>query len=167
MSTKVMSVLAGIVAALALAAGSTAAPPKAVTVAFGIQNVGFEATCPPDVFGFSFDMVAPGGAVVGTGQTCLLSSAGCDPFVAWVRGCHRTLETAWRLSLPGGTVSLSVPLFELYPTPATFVQIGVGTVTGGTGAFAGARGLVAGGGTGAFTETGIESRLFYTVHALV
>ena len=59
MSTKVMSVLAGIVAALALAAGSTAAPPKAVAVVFGIQNVGFEATCPPDVFGFSFDMVSP------------------------------------------------------------------------------------------------------------
>jgi hypothetical protein len=168
MSTKIPVVLIGIVAALALAAGSAGAPLKATTITFSAQNFGDgSAACAPGGFGLSFDMISPAGALLGTGVSCILSSAGCDPFVAFVPGCHSTTEARFELHFANGSVTAPMKLFELYRTPTAFLQVGVGKISAGTGAFAGARGIVDGGGTGAFTDTGLDSQIVYTVHALV
>jgi hypothetical protein len=54
-------------------------------------------------------------------------------------------------------------LHEAFPTKTTFTQRGTGKITGGTGAFADARGRVKGGGTGAFTDEGLVATLVYVV----
>jgi hypothetical protein len=165
---KILALVVILAGAATLAVAASGAPPRAFTITFTVQNVGDgSAACPPGVFGLSFDMAAPSGALLGTGVSCILSTEGCDPFVQFVPGCHRFADARFDLHFAGGTLVAPLRLFELFPTPLSFVQVGVGRIVGGTGAFAGARGIVEGGGTGAFTETGIDAHLTYTVHALV
>jgi hypothetical protein len=168
MSARIISLAVAFISATALAAAAAAAPPRALAITFAVQNVGDgSSACPPGVFGLSFEMVSPQGAPLGTGVSCIFSADGCDPFVQFVPGCHRSVDVRFELHFADGAVIAPMRLFELYRTPLTFLQVGVGHIAGGTGSFAAARGVVEGGGTATFTETGIDPHLVYTVHAVV
>ena len=106
-------------------------------------------SCPDAPFGFALDVSSPSGTTVGSGRTCVKSLEGCDPFVAF---CHRTVHATMTLDLRRGSLIVDLFLLEVLPTEASFVQFGKGTVSGGTGDFATARGRIVGGGRGAFDD---------------
>jgi hypothetical protein len=153
MSRRILYVLVAL-ACFAWPAGSAQAENgSASRIVFTIQNFGDgSAACGDALFGLSFDMVSPRGALLGTGRACVHAIDGCDPFGAWVPGCHRTLQDTFVLDFAQGSVIAQVRLREVFPTPTTFIQLGVGPIAAGTGSFAGARGYVVGGGSGSFTE---------------
>ncbi len=108
-----------------------------------------------DQFGLAFDMVAPGGATLGAGQSCVHSTVGCQPFRPF---CHQTVDATFTLGFASGSVIARMTLRELLPSESLVLQRGKGSITSGTGAFAGARGTVEGGGVVEFTDTGLDER---------
>ena len=57
---------------------------------------------------------------------------------------------------------MPLKLFEVLPTENSFIQVGSGEVSAGTGIYAAATGRLAGGGAGAFDEQGaFTGRLVY------
>jgi hypothetical protein len=117
-------------------------------------------SCPDDaLFGFAFDVSSSNGTPVGTGRTCVESLVGCDPFVAF---CHQTAHATLTLDLRRGSLIVDLVLLEVLPTESSFVQFGQGTISGGTGDFAAARGQMVGGGRGTFdNQGGFTGRLIY------
>jgi hypothetical protein len=105
-------------------------------------------------------MVSPGGALLGTGKSCVRAMDGCEPFTPF---CRLTRDATFTLDFRRGSVTAPVTLREVQPTEGTFIQRGKGHVASGTGELAGARGHVDGGGLIAFTEAGVESAVFYAV----
>jgi hypothetical protein len=86
--------------------------------------------------------------------------AGCDPLVPF---CHQTVDATFTLAFARGSVTAPMTLHELLPTESLTIQRGKGSISSGTGTFAGARGSVEGGGFLRFTATGVDSALFYVV----
>ena len=76
--------------------------------------------------------------------------------------CQRTVRSTLTLDLPQGSLTMSLKLLEVLPTETSFIQLGSGDVTAGTGIYARARGHVTGGGAGAFDEVGtFTGRIVY------
>jgi hypothetical protein len=152
------------VAAVVLAAGSAQAHgPDRSTIAFTIQNVG-DATsaCSESLFGLSFDMVSPAGALLGTGRSCVHSiDDGCAVFAV---GCRQIVRATFTLDFGRGSLTVPMKLREVFVTESSLTQRGTGKIAAGTGAFSEARGRLKGGGTVAFTEQGIAADLIYVVH---
>jgi hypothetical protein len=119
------------------------------------------SSAPDDWFGIPLDVFSLGGAKVGTASSCVHSIDGCDPFVPF---CRQTVQATLTLALAGGTITAPLELREILPTEFSFLQRGSGTITGGTGAYAGSRGHIKGGGAGEFTDTGFVGNLVYVVH---
>lgn len=158
---------ATVAAAFALAAIAAAALPAAAgatpasKIVFRVQNVG-DASAACGGFGLSFDMVSPGGSVLGSGRSCIGSFEGCDPSVEFHPGCHATIGVTFVLDFADGSVVAPMTLREQYPDPNTVRQHGEGHVSGGAGVYAGARGVVQGGGTLVFDPFAVD--LVYVVH---
>lgn len=151
---------AKLITAALCAVALTAAPAQAggggetlaVTLA---PNLAGLASCPEGQFGFALDVGSLAGHPLGTGQTCITSSEGCDPFVAF---CRTRVRATLTLDLPRG----SLTLLEVWLGESSFIQAGSGVVRSGTGAFAGVTSRIAGGGRGAFDEHGnFSGRLVY------
>jgi hypothetical protein len=167
MNGKVISILAALACMLALTAGAAQARPvEATKIVFEVENFGDgSAQCPGALFGLSFNMVSPGGTLLGAGVSCISAVAGCDPSSAWRPGCQATLDATFVLDLADGSITAPVRLHEEYPNPTAVRQQGVGKVAGGTGAYAGAAGTVDGGGTVDFAVDG-SLDIAYTVHVI-
>jgi hypothetical protein len=167
MNGKVIAILSTLACLLALTAGAAQASPlQATQIVFDVENAGDgSAQCPGALFGLSFDMVSPGGALLGTGVSCIAAVTGCDPSSAWRPGCQATLDATFVLDFAGGSITAPVRLHEEYPSPSAVRQQGVGKIAGGTGAYAGAAGTVDGGGTVDFAVEG-SFEIAYTVHVI-
>ncbi len=111
------------------------------------------------MFGLAFDVTSPSGRPLGTGRSCVASIDGCDPFPR----CHQTVRATLTFDLARGSVTVRARLEEIWPDESSFVQLGHGTVAGGTGAYARASGRLDGGGAGSFTEQGFAGRLIYVL----
>jgi hypothetical protein len=161
MSIRTLCALAAVVSALAPGAAQAHEGDRS-TIAFQVQNLGdATASCSPnDLFGISFDMVSLSGAQLGTGHSCVHSIDGCFPFEPF---CHQTVRATFTLDFARGSLTAPMKLREILPSEASFIQRGKGKVVAGTGDFAGARGRVIGGGTGAFTDQGFVGTLVYAM----
>jgi hypothetical protein len=165
---KGLAITAGLVALLAGLAGSADArvengnrQPKVLV--FTVQNLG-TASCPapPFLFGLSFDMASPAGGQLGSGVSCVQSvdpPEGCAS-----AGCRDTVHAIFTLSFRGGTLTAAMVLHEKHLTDATVLQVDHGTITSGTGDFAGARGSIGCAGTVTFTPTSVIPKLACVVH---
>ena len=156
---KILFTIAALTFGLALVAAPAQASDR--TIVFEVKPVDRAVSCAgDDQFGLAFDMVAPGGATLGAGQSCVHSTVGCQPFRPF---CHQTVDATFTLGFASGSVIARMTLRELLPSESLVLQRGKGSITSGTGAFAGARGTVEGGGVVEFTDTGLDSALFYAV----
>lgn len=152
-----------LLAAMLIAAPAAQAAPRTFVTKF--DDVVF--TDPPaglDCIAFAtFSISTPSGTALGSGSTCLTGGDfACFP-VAFA-GCKQTALATFTLGLPGGSVRAEMTLREIFTSESALVQIGAGRIVGGTGAFAGARGFVAGAGPIAFTDAGIDANLTYVIH---
>jgi hypothetical protein len=153
---KLLFVSVAAVLVLAFSSG-TAQAAGGETVVMTFENIAFgEASdaCPGGVA--TFDIVAPGGARLGTGSSCLLSFTGCEPFRV---GCHQKVRTTFTFALSGrGPIIVAAKLHEvvLDDDPFTLAQRAHGSVVNRNG-------HLQGGGTITFTADGIESTLVYVL----
>src|SRR5262245_45894392 len=164
---KALAIIAGLLAALAGSAQASVdngnRQPRVLV--FTVQNLGDgSASCPapPFLFGLSFDMASPGGSQLGSGVSCVQSIQ--PPEGCAAAGCRDTVHAIFTLSLPGGTLTAPMVLHETYLTDATVLQLDYGTITSGTGNFAGAMGSIGCAGTVTFTSTSVIPRLVCVVH---
>jgi hypothetical protein len=131
--------------------------------AFAIRNVAFTdptAACPGG--NLTFDLVSLVGVPAGTGSSCIVSAAGCEPFAV---GCKQVTQAIFTFNLEDGSVTAPMTLHERFVTDSSVTQRGKGKIASGTGSFAVAHGVIEGGGTIAFTATGLDVQLVYAVHA--
>jgi hypothetical protein len=150
---KILLTIAALTFGLALVAAPAQASDR--TILFEVKPVDRPVSCAgDDQFGLPFEMVAPGGATLGPGQSCVHSTVGCLPFRPF---CHQTVDATFTLGFASGSVIARMTLRELLPSESLVVQRGKGTITSG------ARGTVEGGGVVEFTDTGLDSALFYAV----
>jgi hypothetical protein len=152
-----MKILFAVIVAVALtAAPAQASTPLAVSLA---PDFSLPVSCPDQQDGFGLRVASLGGRALGTGQTCIRSSVGCETFVPF---CRQTVRATLTLDLPRGSLIVPLKLLEVLPTISSFIQAGSGSVSGGTGIYARATGRVAGGGAGSFDEQGtFTGRLVY------
>lgn len=119
-------------------------------------------SCPGPLGGFKLDVASLDGAPLGTAKTCIKSIDGCDPFAPY---CLLTVRATLTLDLERGSLTVPLRVLEIQPTDSSFIQIGTGKVSRGTGAYRHAEGRVAGGGSAAFDNEGtFTGRLVYTAH---
>lgn len=119
-------------------------------------------SCPGPLGGFKLDVASLDGAPLGTAKTCIKAIDGCDPFAPY---CLLTVRATLTLNLERGSLTVPLRLLEIQPTDSSFIQIGTGKVSRGTGAYRHAEGRVAGGGSAAFDNEGtFTGRLVYTAH---
>ena len=162
MRTKILYAAVAVACALALTAGpADATGGHRSTIVMNFAPSGdASASCPGSLFGIAFDLTSTAGEALGTGRSCVAAIDGCDPFRP---RCHQTVTATFTLDLARGSVTVPMRLHEILPTEDSFLQRGHGTVAGGTGAYSGATGHLAGGGGGRFTERGFEGRLVYAL----
>jgi hypothetical protein len=161
MTKNILAVAIATLCAVALTAGpARAGSTLAVSL---VPNFALPVSCSDDaLFGFGLDVNSLSGRPVGTGQTCITTSDGCDPFTAF---CRRTVRSTLTLNLARGSLTVPLKLLEVLPTESSFLQLGSGDVAAGTGIYAAARGRVTGGGGGSFDDQGtFTGRLVYTAH---
>jgi hypothetical protein len=155
MTKKILIVLVTIAGALALTAGPASA---GSTITMRLQpNFAAEVSCPG--FGFGLDIQSLTGRPLGTGQSCIATIDGCDPFKPF---CRQTVHTTLTFALSRGSLTVPMTLLEVWPSESSFIQAGRGDVSAGTGDYKGATGRVAGGGAGSFDdEFNFTGRLVY------
>jgi hypothetical protein len=152
---KIVRVLVGVVCALVMTVGAASASNPSAIV-FNVQNLGdASAACPGSLFGLSFDMVSPQGPLLGNGVSCVRSVEGCQ----FAAGCHDTVDATFALDFGRGSLSAQVILNETWLTDTKVLQIDQGTVSVGTGDFAGAQGSLRCVGTLQFTATDVIPKL--------
>ena len=123
-----------VVALAAACAVALAAVPAHATAASARRSLhprppAAPVSCPDDaLFGFGLDVASLGGRPLGTGQTCVDSIAGCEPFVAF---CRRTVRATLTLDLPRGSLRVPLKLLEVCPSESSFIQAGSGKVAAG------------------------------------
>jgi hypothetical protein len=158
MTKKILAVVALAMAVAAVPAQASGGSRTTLTVSL-VPNFALPVSCPDTQFGFGLDVSSLAGRRLGTGQTCIASPDGCDPFVAY---CRQTVRSTLTLDLARGSLTVPLRLLEIRPTENSFIQLGAGRVSSGTGAYASATGRVAGGGAGSFDEQGaFAGRLVY------
>ena len=122
---KVLFTIAALTFGLALAAAPAQASDR--TILFEVKPVDRPVSCAgDDQFGLAFDMVAPGGAPLGPGQSCVHSTVGCQPFRPF---CHQSVDATFTLGFAGGSVIARMTLRELLPSESLVLQRGKGTIT--------------------------------------
>jgi hypothetical protein len=104
-------------------------------------------------------MVAPAGSFLSSGVSCVQSLEGCQ----FAAGCNDTVHANFTLDFVRGSLTASVVLNETWLTDTTVLQLDQGTITSGTGDFAGASGSIDCAGTLQFTDTGVEPSLLCVV----
>jgi hypothetical protein len=164
MSTKILRILIAAVCAIAIAVAAAPASAsgghRSTVVMNMVPSGDASAACSGSLFGLAFDLTSPSGEDLGTGRSCIGSIDGCDPFQP---GCHQTVHATFTLELARGSLTIRTTLHEVRPDESSFIQVGHGTVTSGTGAYAHASGCLNGGGAGRFTEHGFEGRIVYAL----
>jgi hypothetical protein len=130
------------------------------TMDFALQpDLVTPVSCPGALFGFALGVSSPEGSPLGTGRSCVESIHGCEPFTAF---CRRTVRSTLTLDLARGSLTAPLKLTEVLPTEGSFLQVGSGRVSAGTGAYSTAEGRIAGGGAGAFDDQlAFSGRLIY------
>jgi hypothetical protein len=153
---SVFCVVVGIACLLAVTAGTADASehPSSVIV-FTVANLG-PADC-----GLSFDMVSPAGDLLGRGVSCIHS---IEPPDCSSAGCHDTVDATFTLPFTDGSLTAPILLNEHWLSDSLVLQIDRGTVTSGTGAFAGATGSIFCAGTVQFTATAVITKITCVVH---
>jgi hypothetical protein len=149
-------VVFGVVFLLVLAAGTADAserPPSVIV--FTVANLG-PADC-----GLSFDMVSPAGNLLGRGVSCIHSIQPPDCSSA---GCRDTVDATFTLPFADGSLAAPILLNEHWLSDSLVLQVDRGTVTSGTGAFAGATGSIFCAGTVQFTATAVITKITCIVH---
>ena len=160
MKRKMLYVVVGLACALALTAGSARADDgKRSVIVFTVQNLG-DGSDACSGFGFSFEMVAPGDRRLGSGLSCVYAPPTCPP----EPGCRDTVGALFALDFGRGTLTLPVVLNEMWLTNTRVLQLDHGTITAGSGDFAGATGSLDCFGTLLFTATGLTPRLQCVIH---
>ena len=147
MTKKILAAAIAAACAVALTAGPAhAGDGGRTTIVFSLEpNLVAPTSCADSLFGFALRIASLKGSPLGTGQTCIDTIDGCEPFAPF---CRRTV---------------AMKLLEVLPTESSFIQLGSGMVSAGSGAYAVAKGRVAGGGAGAFDEQlTFAGRLVYT-----
>jgi hypothetical protein len=161
MSRKIICVLVVLTSAFALTAGAARADDdERSSIVFRAENVRDATACVDALFGLSFDMVSLRGVLLGTGTTCVHSFDGCS----FAAGCRARIRATFTLEFGRGSLTAAMMLREVWPTDVSFAQRGKGRITAGTGEFEDVRGRVRGGGTGVFTDQGVDPDLVYVVH---
>lgn len=163
MTKKILVAAIAAACAVALTAGPAQASGDRTTLVLDLKPTLAEVACPEgSLFGFALDVASLDGAPLGTAKTCIKSVDGCDPFAPY---CLRTVRATLTLDLERGSLTVPLRLLEIQPTDSSFIQIGTGKVSRGTGAYRHAEGRVAGGGSAAFDNEGtFTGRLVYTAH---
>jgi hypothetical protein len=159
---KVFAIVLGLLVALAPAAGSAQAKPDNGhrKIVAEVEEIGFELPTPTCELGMiTFSLVAPEGGSLGTGVSCIHSIVGCS----FAAGCRATAFVDFTLTFPQGSVTAPVVIDEVWPTDTTVAQRAKGTITSGTGAFAGAKGSIKCNGGLEFTDTAVIPDLLCTV----
>jgi hypothetical protein len=153
---SVVCAVVGIASLLALAARTAEASerPSSVIV-FTVANLG-PADC-----GLSFDMVSPAGALLGRGVSCIHS---IEPPDCSSAGCRDTVDATFTLPFADGSVTAPILLNEHWLSDSSVLQVDRGTVTSGTGAFAGTTGTIFCAGTVQFTATAVITKITCVVH---
>jgi hypothetical protein len=162
MTKKILAAAIAAACAIALTAGPAhAGDAGRSTIVFSLEpDLATPVSCSDSLFGFALRIASLNGSPLGTGQTCIHTSDGCEPFAPF---CRRTVRATLTLDLPRGSLTVRIKLLEVLPTESSFIQLGRGKVTAGSGAYAAAKGRVAGGGAGAFDEElTFTGRLVYT-----
>lgn len=162
--TKKILVAAITACTLALIAGpAQASGGDRTTLVFDLKpDFVTPVSCPGALGGFKLDVASLDGAPLGTAKTCIKAIDGCDPFAPY---CLLTVRATLTLDLERGSLTVPLRLLEIQPTDSSFIQIGTGKVSRGTGAYRHAEGRVAGGGSAAFDNEGtFTGRLVYTAH---
>jgi hypothetical protein len=156
----------GIVLALALSAGAaTANGARSQAVVFGVQNLGdASAECPGALFGLSFDMVSPAGALLGRGVSCVHFFEPPDGCPFGAVGCRDAVHATFTLDFAQGSLTAPIVLHEHWLTEGRVLQVDRGTVSSGTGRFSGERGSIFCAGPIHFTATDAISRIVCVVH---
>jgi hypothetical protein len=144
---------------LAPAPGQAGSKPGTGTTVVLIE----EGVFTPD-FCLEFPLLTPAGAPLGHGRACI-TGGDFSCFPVPYAGCQQTTSSTFEFTLPGGSVTASMKLRELFLDESTLVQFGTGRIIDGTGAYAGARGQIVGGGLLNLTDEGFEGRLIYFVRA--
>ena len=159
MATRALCVLAAFACVLALTAGAAgAAGGKRSVIVFTVQNLGDGSTaCPGSLFGLSFDMTL-GRATLGSGLSCVSAVEGCQ-----TAGCRSTITTTFTLDFARGTLTVPAVLDELWLTDTRVLTRDHGSISSGTGDFAGASGSLNCVGTIQFTATATIPRLVCVV----
>jgi hypothetical protein len=148
------------VLALTTVPAAAAGRERSATVVDLVPSGDASAACPDALFGIAFDVTSLAGRPLGQGRSCVASIQGCDPFAP---NCRQTVRATFTLDLPRGSLTAPMTLRELWPSETSFVQVGHGTITAGTGDYKGVTGHIDGGGAGSFTEQGFEGRLLYLI----
>jgi hypothetical protein len=149
-------ILIAAIAASLMAAPAQAAEGGRTTLAVSLVP---DFSLPVSCAGFGLRVDSLAGRPLGTGQTCIRSSVGCEEFVPF---CRETIHATLTLDLARGSLTVPLTLREVLPSDSSFIQVGRGEVSAGTGIYAAARGPVAGGGAGSFDEQGVFSgRIVY------
>jgi hypothetical protein len=157
MTKKILVAALAAACTVALTAGPAQGSGHSTLAVSLVPNFAAPVSCAG--FGFGLDVASLSGRPLGTGQTCIDSTVGCDPFVPF---CRQTVRSTLTLDLARGSLTMPLMLCEILPSESSFIQTGRGTVSGGTGIYAGAKGRVAGGGAGSFDEQGaFTGRLVY------
>lgn len=162
MTKKILAAAIAAACAVALTAGPAhAGDGGRTTIVFSLEpNLVAPTSCADSLFGFALRIASLKGSPLGTGQTCIDTIDGCEPFAPF---CRRTVHATLTLDLARGSLTVPMKLLEVLPTESSFIQLGSGMVTAGSGAYAVAKGRVAGGGAGAFDEQlTFAGRLVYT-----
>jgi hypothetical protein len=160
MSSKIICVLVVLASTCALTAGAARADDdERSSIAFRAENVRDATACGNALFGLSFDMVSLRGVPLGTGTTCVHTFDGCS----FAAGCRARIQATFTLEFGRGSLTAAMALREVWPTDVSFIQRVKGRITAGTGEFDDLRGRVKGGGTGVFTDQGIDPDLVYVV----
>ena len=149
-----------VVALCAVAAHAGPAQASSTLAVSLVPNFALPVSCSGD--GFGLDVNSLTGRPLGTGQTCIAASVGCDPFTPF---CRRSVRSTLTLNLPRGSLTAPLKLLEVLPTESSFIQLGSGEIGAGTGIYSAARGHVTGGGAGSFDDQGtFTGRIVYVAN---
>jgi hypothetical protein len=130
------SLAAALCAAIAVASAHPGAKQAVVMTFDNIAFAGISEACPAGIL--TFDVLSLHGAPLGTGESCIQSTVGCEDFAV---GCRQRIEAILTFALAGRdpvTVDATLREVVLDDDPFTVAQVARGRVVGGKGRLRGA-----------------------------